>query len=377
MEIWIAALLTLTCAAGFLLFRRNTIPDGRSGSMEESVSESKSVPVLGWKLSVIIPARNEEHNLPHLLGSLQKQTYQPYEIIVVDDCSEDRTREVAKSFGVTVVASTQLPPGWTGKNWAVWTGYSQATGDLIAFLDADVRLAPHALQSLLTAREHTGGALSVVPHHHAEQFYERLALIPNILGLFAFTSPFETKNPNKGFYGSCILTTRADYEKAQGHEAIKAELLDDLNLGAKFIEAGIPVTNYIGDDVVSFRMYPNGIRSEVQGFSKGAVLSTSKLDIRTTLLVAVWLIGLIAAEAAPFLIGTGWFWPLAAAYLLYTLQIYYFVAYTGRFGRWMPALHPLSTVFFLFIMLYSVYQVVFLGNVAWKGRRVEVGGRKS
>nr|WP_040951821.1 glycosyltransferase [Gorillibacterium massiliense] len=361
----IIALFMGTFAAGWVLFRRNTVPSPPHGFKPSG------------RLSVIIPARNEEGNLPHLLASLQAQSFKPAEVIVVDDCSEDRTREIAESYGVRVIANSTLPPGWTGKNWAVWNGYLHATGDLFAFLDADVRLTSRALEYLLAAREQTGGVISVVPYHLTVKLYEKLALVPNLLGLFAFTSPMEHANPNKGLYGSCILTKREDYEKAKGHEGVKAELLDDLNLGAKFREAGVPVTNFIGRHTVAFRMYPGGIRSEIQGFSKGAVLSTSKLSGWTTLLVAIWLIGLIGAEVGLFLLGTSLALPLAFGYLLYTVQIYYFVGYTGRFGKWFPALHMLSTVFFLYIMLYSIYQVLFFGRVAWKGRHVEVGGRKN
>ncbi|TCM89080.1 glycosyl transferase family 2 [Paenibacillus sp. BK033] len=363
MGVLITALLVCASGMGFVLFRRNTVPESGDGPFQER------------KLSVIIPARNEESNLPFLLGSLKAQSYKPYEIIVVDDHSGDRTREIAESYGITVISNPDLPSGWTGKNWAVWNGYLQAGGDMILFLDADVRLAPDAVRSLLAVREKESGVLSVVPFHVAEKFYERLALIPNLLGLFAFTSPMERTNPDKGLYGSCILAAREDYERAKGHESVKGEVLDDLNLGARFIQAGVKVTNYIGRGMVSFRMYPGGIKSEIQGFSKGAVLSTSKLQIRTTLLVAGWLLGLIAAEAAPFVIGTSALLPLAIGYVLYTLQIYYFVGYTGRFGIWLPAVNLLSTVFFLYIMLYSLYQVVFLRKVAWKGRSIEVGGR--
>jgi 4,4'-diaponeurosporenoate glycosyltransferase len=362
MAIWL--LIALACGAGFVLFRCHTVPAVRQPSPVQR------------KLSVIIPARNEERNLPFLLESLQAQICKPFEIIVVDDHSEDQTRAVAESYGVTVVESEPLPPGWTGKNWAVWNGYKRSTGDVIAFLDADVRLAPHALQSLLAARERTGGAISVVPYHYTEKFYERLALIPNLLGIFAFTSPFERTNPRKGLYGSCILTARDDYEKTKGHEGIKAEVLDDLNLGAKFVEAGVPVTNFIGHGVVSFRMYPGGLRSEIQGFGKSAALSTGKLSPWTIVLIAVWLVGLIVAEAAPFALQTSWALPLAAGYLLYTLQMIYFIKYSGRFGFWVPALHLLSTVFFLYVMLYSLYRVAFLGSVAWKGRQIEVGGNQ-
>jgi glycosyltransferase involved in cell wall biosynthesis len=363
--IFLVCLLAATCAAGFLLFRKNTLPRGDGRTFRTDA-----------RLSVIIPARNEEGNLPYLLGSLQIQSIEGMDIIVVDDHSEDRTRDIAESFGVTVIASPPLPSGWTGKNWAVANGYAAAKGDILIFLDADVRLAPHTLTSLLAAREKKGGVLSVVPYHQTERFYERLALIPNILGLFAFTSPMERNNPAQGLYGACIVAKRDDYVRAGGHEGVKGELLDDLNLGARFREAGIAVHNYIGYGLVSFRMYPGGIRSEVEGFSKGAVLSTGKLSPWTTILVAIWLVGLIASESFPFFLGTDWIFPLAATYVAYTVQIYYFVRYTGWFGRWLPALHFISMLFFLFVMLYSVFQVAFYGRVAWKGRQVKVGGKE-
>ncbi|RUS45749.1 glycosyltransferase [Cohnella sp. AR92] len=360
-------LIALACMAGFVLFHRNTVP-----------IQSSPVPGLDkLKVSVIIPARNEEGNLPHLLSSLRSQSLQPHQIIVIDDFSTDRTRAIAESFGVTVIEAPPLPIGWTGKNWAVWNGYRQATGDHLLFLDADVRLAPDALRSLLAVQTQRGGVLSVVPYHHTEKGYERLALLINILGIFAFTSPFEKRNPRQGLYGSCILATRADYEKAKGHESVRSELLDDLTLGGRFKQAGVRVSNFIGAGLVSFRMYPGGIRSAVQGWGKGAVLSTGMLKPQTTLLVAAWLIGLLAAEAAPFLAFFSWAWPFFIGYALFTLQILYFVRYTGRFGRLVPLIHLLSTAFFLFIMLYSLFRVIFVGSVAWKGRNIEIGGKQN
>lgn len=365
---WIAELFGLLglfglgCAAGFVLFGRPTVPQ-RPGPVRTDK-----------RLSVIIPARNEERNLPHLLDSLAAQTFSPYEVIVVDDGSEDRTKAIAERYRVKVVANPSLPSGWTGKNWAVWNGCKQATGDLIAFLDADIRLAPHALASLVQAREQSDGAISVVPFHYTELLYERLSLVFNLLGLFAFTSPFERNNPRKGLYGSCIVTSREQYERAGGHESIKSEVLDDLGLGARYRAAGIPVTNYIGCGTVSFRMYPDGLKSEIEGFGKGAVLSTSMLSGGTIALVALWVVGLLAAGSAVCWINTSLFWPFLAGYLLYMAQIFYFIKYTGRFGIVVPVLHAVSSLFFVTVMAYSAYQVVFRGHVAWKGRRVKVGG---
>lgn len=361
---WIAAFVLIGCLSGFVLFRKKTLSVPR-----DAYRNSR-------KISVIIPARNEEANLPHLLESLQKQTLQPYEVIVVDDGSEDRTREIAELSGVRVVEGTAPPSGWTGKNWAVWNGYLRAAGDVFVFLDADIRLAPAALASLLLARERSKGVVSVVPYHDTEKPYEKLAMILNLLGVFAFTSAFERNNPRKGLYGSCIVALREDYEKINGHESVRAEVLDDLFLGSKFAAAGIPIDNYIGYGFVSFRMYPHGVRSGIEGFAKGAVLSTSTLSGRTVVLVAAWVAGLLLSETALALANTSWVVPLAAGYVLYMLQLFYFNRYVGVFGFILPVLHPIATLYFLTVMVYSLYQVAVLGQVRWKGRQIRVGGSK-
>ncbi len=360
----VLALLILPCLSGLILFRRKGLP-----AVPRSLPSKQS-------LSVIIPARNEAVNLPHLLHSLHQQTLQPMEILVVDDHSEDETRDLAKKLGAKVVSSPDLPLGWTGKTWACWNGYLKAKGSDFLFLDADVRLAPNALEALVSKRSEQNGVLSVVPFHITFKLYERLALIPNILGVFAFTSPFESENPKKGLYGACILVTRKDYERIGGHQSIQSELLDDLNLGAKFQGAGLPVENVLGRNMVSFRMYPKGIRSELEGFAKGAVLSSATLHPLTLVFTGLWLTGLFLSSLFPFLLLTPYGLPLTLGYMLYSVQIYYFSKWTGQFGRVFPAFNILSTTFFIVVLIFSIYQVVFFKRVTWKGRTVQVGGKK-
>lgn len=363
----ILSILLLECIAGFVLFSRVLL------------SKPNKLINQTHKVSLIIPARNEEKNLPIILESLKKQTYTPYEIIVVDDFSTDNTNEIAKQYGVKVIRNTTLPDGWTGKTWAVWNGFINSSGDILIFLDADIKLAPHAIESLLISREKSGGVISVVPYHYTSEFYEKLSLLPYLLGVFAFTSPFERRNSQKGLYGSCIVVKREDYIKINGHSSIKGELLDDLNLGKKFGEFGIDVDNFIGYDSVSFRMYPNGLNSQIQGFSKGAILSTATLTPLTILFIALWVLGLFSVGLiTPFLLY--FTHPLALPFLLgyfiYTAQIIYFLKYTGDYGKIMPVVHFLSSIFFIFIMLYSAYQVMFLGSVSWKGRKINVRSRR-
>lgn len=356
------------CLSGFVLFSRTIIKRDTSPFRRNC------------KVSVIIPARNEEKNLSHILSSLESQTYKPFEIIVVDDFSSDATSEIARQHKVKVVKNTDIPAGWTGKNWAVWNGFLHSSGDVLVFLDADVRLEPDALECLLKTREQSGGVISVVPYHHTEKFYERLALVTNILGIFAFTSPFERQSREKGLYGSCIVATREDYEKINGHRSIRSEIMDDLNLGKRFSQAGVNIENFIGYGLVSFRMYPHGIVSEIQGFAKGAVLGAVNLQFTTVFFIILWVLGLTAAGIlAPvlLLVKPAWSGAFVIGYILYTVQILYFMKYVGKFGITIPILHFLSSLFFVLITLYSAYQVKFLGYVSWKGRHVEIGGRRS
>ncbi len=341
------------------------------------------------RVSVIIPARNEEKNLPNILESIKLQTYVPYEVIVVDDFSSDRTAEIAGQYDVKLIHNKELPEGWTGKTWAVWNGYLHSSGEILLFLDADVRLSPGALEALLTAREKAGGVISVVPYHIMEKFYEKLSLVSYLLGVFAFISPFEKGRRKKALYGACIMTGRDNYEKTGGHNCIRSEILDDINLGKQFSKAGIRIENYIGNGLVSFRMYPYGIRGELQGFSKGALNATSQLKTGTTVMIGVWVSGLIIAglSAPVFLVMAAvsaaftepasfvaFDYSLAAVflsgYVAYSAQILYFMRHTGRYGIIMPLLHFLPSLFFICVLASSFYQLHFVGAVTWKGRQV-------
>ncbi len=361
----VALVLTILCLCGFVLFQRITLDD-------------KNLKPVDARISVIIPARNEMYNLPVILTSLMKQTVKPQEIIVIDDHSQDSTSQIAREFGVTVIESPALPGNWTGKNWAVWNGYLKSSGDVLVFLDADVELSENALEILINAREKAGGAISVVPFHNTVKFYERLSLLLYLLGVFVFTSPFEKSNQSKGLYGSCIVAKRKDYENISGHSIVRSELLDDLNLGKRFLDAGINVTNFIGYKTVFFRMYQS-IRDEVNGFGKGALLSTSNLKPATMLFVILWIVGLLfSGFCAPvfLLLNHAWAVPLLIGYVLYALQLIYFLKYTGKYGLLMPVLHVFSSLFFIFVILYSAYRIVVKGSVVWKGREISVGKKK-
>ena len=117
----------LQWSAGFLVL----------GRLRRCVGAAAGESVSAEHLSIIIPARNEETNLPTLLRSLTAQSVRPLEILVVDDASTDRTPGIARQNGAQVIPSLPLPAGWRGKTWACHQGAQHASGQLLLFLDAD------------------------------------------------------------------------------------------------------------------------------------------------------------------------------------------------------------------------------------------------
>ena len=188
-------------------------------------------------VSVIIPARNEGVCLGACLQSLVTQSGVPLEIIVVDDHSTDRTREIALSFSsqqVRVIEAGPLPAGWTGKNNAVNAGSKAATGEWMLFTDADTIHLPGSLaRSLEEAKRHGASLLSYSPEQIVKSFWEK-AVMPVIFAeLAASYRPSQVSDPNSpaaAANGQYILITREAYDAVGGHAAIAANLLEDVAL---------------------------------------------------------------------------------------------------------------------------------------------------
>ena len=233
--------------AGFLLLGRLR-PCARAGATGPLLS-----------VSVIIPARNEEHNLPALLRSLASQPVRPREVLVVDDSSTDRTAELARQLGATVIASKPLPDGWRGKTWACHQGAQAATSDVLLFVDADTWFEADGLAQTLSG--YTGGAFSVGPYHAVRKPYEQLSLFFNF-NMVAGTVP-------RGLFGQMLLVDRESYRRVGGHQTVQGRILENFWLAGRFSAAGIPVRSVMGRGVFSFRMYPNGLRELIGGVDQG------------------------------------------------------------------------------------------------------------
>jgi len=213
-------------------------------------------------VSVIVPARNEEACLGACLESLTAQDGVAFEIIVVDDHSTDRTREIARSFSnqqVRVVEASPLPAGWTGKNNAVTAGSRAARGEWLLFTDADTIHLPGSLAcSIEEAKRHDAAMLSYSPQQIVKTFSEK-AVMPVIFAeLAASYRPSEVSDPNSpaaAANGQYILITRAAYDAVGGHAAIAGSLLEDVALARAVKRSGRKIFFRYGSDAVQTRMY--------------------------------------------------------------------------------------------------------------------------
>ena len=359
---------------GFVFLWR--IPNPRkSGSSESALS----------RVSIIIPARNEEQNLAILLHSLNRQTLKPLEILVVDDHSEDGTAAIAEGEGCVVLRSVDLPESWAGKPWACWLGANKARGDILLFLDADNFLEPDGLSRILHEYRGKKGLLSIQPFHQMEKAYEKLSAFFNIVamgGMRAFTLMGDKLQP-LGAFGPCMVCSREEYFAMGGHshERVRGEILENLALGKEFLKANGKVHCYGGKGAISFRMYPAGLGSMIEGFSKGFGTGANARSLGSLLMMVCWIFGCCSVtrhliQSAVLGDMTELFWS-ALLDGLYVAQIYWMLQRIGNFGFLPALLFQVPLVFFVFLFGLSLFRIFFLRMVPWKGRNVNTRKEKS
>jgi glycosyltransferase involved in cell wall biosynthesis len=270
------------------------------------------------KVSVIIPARNEEANLGRCLRSVLAQQGIAFQVIVVDDHSADRTafiaRQIIQEFSVTDVAAPNLdggpylpavgkcgksasvdkygtgtpkppaiviearrplPAGWTGKANALCTALPHAQTEWLLFTDADTEHAPGSLAAAVQeAERHRADLFSLSPEQEVSGFWER-ALMPVVFSELATTfRPQDVSDPAKPIAaanGQYLLIRRAVYEAVGGHAAVAADLLEDVALARRVKAAGHALRFRLGEGMVRTRMY-RGLPQMREGWTKNLAL---------------------------------------------------------------------------------------------------------
>jgi cellulose synthase/poly-beta-1,6-N-acetylglucosamine synthase-like glycosyltransferase len=228
-------------------------------------------------VSILIPARNEEKNIGHILNDILYQNYSLIEVIVFDDNSSDTTSDIVNGFAamdkrIRLVKSVNLPDGWLGKNHACHSLSEEARGDYFLFLDADVRIKDNLVYNAISYAEHyrlslisifpkqiifTPGEKMTVPNMN----YILLSLLPLILVRKSGMPSLSAANGQFMFFRSDI------YKSLRPHEVMKNNRVEDIEIARYYKKKKQNIACLTGDDSIKCRMY-DGFKEAVNGFSK-------------------------------------------------------------------------------------------------------------
>lgn len=325
------------------------------------------------EVSVIIPARNEAHNLPVLLNSLAKLSPVPREILVVNDGSTDDTASVASAGGARVIHVSQKPAGWNGKSFALHTGVQASQYGRLLFVDADTWLAPSTLAYLEAAWQQAPGLVSVQPYHTVHRLYEQCAALLNVLVLGGLASAgiADNKSKPRGAFGPLQYLAKEHYFKTGGYERIRGAALEDIPFGQGFLAQGLGLQALAGKGLVFFRMYPGGWREMLQGFSKSFARGAQAVPTHSMVFSILWIVGAIMAFTAACVFHTA---PTLGIYLLYVVGMAWHFHWTGSFHKATALFYPLPLMFFMVVQVHSWWNTFIVKSSTWKGRRIDDKG---
>ena len=329
----------------------------------------------GPRVGVVIAARDEDDDLPRTLDALARQEYPDFEVVVVDGGSSPATRAdlAVRAPRVRRIEEPPLPAGWVGKNWACSVGAGATDAEWLLFLDADVRLAPSALRTLVRWAAAEGVPVaSITPQVEMVGFWERVVL-PFFaqLILVHFRVPRVNRADSNAamLNGQCWLARRSAYAAVGGHAAVRGIVGEDVAIARRFRAAGIPMRIANAPTLARTRMYTDrhemfeGLVKNIHGERFSAA---RELGYVAGLVGAFWLplallpIG-IAVGSLP-LVGVGAF--------LWVALFGKHAAFARAIGSTVGAglLYPLAVGFYVAVIARSLRRGLARGTVSWKGR---------
>jgi chlorobactene glucosyltransferase len=337
----------------------------------------------GGLLSVIIPARNEAGSIRTCVESVLTTSYDPVEVLVVDDRSTDdtaaRAMEAARGDPrLRVIAGEELPAGWYGKPWACIQGAREARGEFLLFTDADTRHEPMLIPHAVAALRSTGaGIVTISPHLSCVTFWER-TVMPQVwllLGTRYHPAAVNRARLTRDVIanGQFVLTTRESYDRAGGHEAVKGEVAEDLALAQRYVEAGMRVWFAFAENLMETRMY-TGLAHLVEGWSKNLYLGGRRSFPDQPLLRALVPVALSVAMlfwlVPPLALVASVAWPSLLPPVLLACGLSLLFWATVSLGMRIPPryalAYPAGAAMALWIVLRSTWRGA--GRVEWKGR---------
>ena len=332
------------------------------------------------RVSIIVPARNEEEDIELSLTRLLELDYDNYEVIAVDDRSTDRTGEIMErvaenpvltSRRLRVIHHRELPAGWLGKTHAMWTATNEATGDWLLFTDADVLFKPDSVRRALAyAEAEKADHVVLFPRMIMKQPGEFM-MIAFFQTMFVFGHrPWKVADPKSRDHmgvGAFNLIRQSVYEAVGTYKALRMEVLDDMKLGKVVKNAGYAQRNVFGGDLISIR-WANGAMGVVNNLTKNffAILS---FQWPRTLISAF---GLAFLNLMPFLgvwLAQGWARLPYVVALGSMFSIYLGISLRSGVPAYYFLLHPVSTALFIYTLLRSMFHALWNDGIIWRGTR--------
>lgn len=325
------------------------------------------------RVSLLIPARNEAAVIEKSLKAAVSQDYENYEIIVLDDQSEDQTGAIARSFeskgtGVTVLQGEDLPEGWIGKNWACHQLSKKVWGDILIFLDADCFLQPWAIESIVgLMKEKDVALLSCFPTQEMISFGERL-VVPSMNWLLLSFLPLRLvyHTPHKAVVaanGQMMAFDKSAYDKAGGHEKVKHEIVEDMELARTFKSSGYKILTLLGSNTISCRMYDSFMES-FRGFSKNFFPGFKTTPVAFSILLLFIAYGFILPYVLIF------YNPFYAIHVGLIIAQRIGISVSVKEGILANAfLHPFQMVIMILVGINSM-RINIAHKVRWKGRTI-------
>ncbi|MEO0158840.1 MAG: glycosyltransferase, partial [candidate division WOR-3 bacterium] len=333
------------------------------------------------RVSILVPARNEERNISQCVHSLLAQDYPDYEVIVLDDESTDGTWDILQSLSrgdkrLKIIKGEQLPEGWIGKHWACHQLAKAAEGELILFTDADTRHHPYTLRDAVGAMlEEEADLITALPREEVRTWGEKM-IVPIISWAVFSMLPVGLCHALKApilslTIGQFMLFRRRAYEKIGGHQAIRAHAVDDVALGRRIKAAGMRWRLVDGAGRVSCRMYW-GFLEAYEGFTKNifAAFDYAIIPFFLTYLwfaIVFWLpiIHLIGGALGFFTASSS----TGLAFLAVVLSIMLWGVSHWRSGIpvYFAILYPAIIALIFWISVRSIIFAI-KGKATWKGR---------
>lgn len=337
------------------------------------------------RVSILVPARDEEERIAACVTSLAAQDYPDFEILVLDDHSQDRTAEILRDLAhrhprVKVLSGDPLPPGWLGKHWACHQLAQNAAGSLLLFTDADTLHRPDTLRSAVTvllARRLE--FLSVWPRQVTRTPGEGL-LVPLIYwAVFSIFPLALSRLFNRPAFAAAIgqfmLISRRAYDAMGGYTAIRDQSADDLSLVRRVSRMGLRWSFADGTDSIHCRMY-TGFKPAFAGLTKNLYAA---FNFHSVLFVFVWVwLGIVYLEPLVSLILSR-FIPYPADNLsrlfveigLAALS-WWGIVLRFRFPTVLLLAYPLSMALGVINAFHSMILMT-AGRAVWKGRSLPRG----